>query len=41
MNLKLVEIDVTNKMSDHEFQTTECLEIIEVFRDYYKKIGYI
>jgi len=41
MSLKLVEIDVYNGMSGVVFQTAECLDIIEGYTDYYKKIGYV
>lgn len=41
MSLKLAEIDVLNGMSGAAFQTAECLDIIEGYTDYYKKIGYV
>ncbi len=41
MRLRLVEIDVNNSMPGAAFQTAECLDIIEVYTVYYKKIGYV
>jgi [ribosomal protein S5]-alanine N-acetyltransferase len=41
MNLTLVEIEVNNRLSEPGFQSQECMEMYDVYSEYYNKIGYI
>ena len=41
MTMKLVEIEVNNRSSEPEFQTQECLDMFEMYNDFYKKIRYV